>query len=83
MWEFGASPFQAIPFPAPQMDMGDRHDVNERVHFLRGSAFFHGSFSYNGTDKSLGFALHSTSVLTDATSTLYSKTLTPVTGVYS
>lgn len=83
VWEFGASPFQAIPFPAPQLDMAGRHDANERVHFLRGSAFFHGSFSFNGPDKSLGFALHSTSVLTDATSTLYSKTLTPVTVVYS
>ena len=53
VWEFGASPFQGLPFPLPTIDPDSDPDESsrERVHFMQGLAYFHGDFEYDSADR--------------------------------
>ena len=84
VWEFGASPFQALPFPAPSLvvkddddDEKEEEEKEEVVHFLLGGGFYHGSFEYEERDRSLTVRLHSNSLLTGVTKQVFEKRLSP------
>ena len=83
VWEFGASPFQALPFPTPSattrregvVGMGREEEEEEVVHFLAGSGYYFGSFRYDERDASLTVCIQTTSMLTGETKEVYAKQL--------
>jgi hypothetical protein len=83
VWEFGASPFQGLPFPLPTIDPDSDPDESsrERVHFMQGLAYFHGDFEYDSADQSLAVRLRTTSPLTGSTALIYEKRLSPASEV--
>jgi hypothetical protein len=73
VWEFGASPYQALPFPAPPPPPPSKKKQNEVIHFLSGGGYYHGSFHYDSKDSSMTVCLYSTSMFKGIVKKVYSK----------